>query len=134
MANIEPNVASNLVSGFRTCGIVPCHTAQVLRKLPTANSNTSVSATEGTPVKSGVSAAVLSMLQKMRYGDKDNAAVVRRPRKKVSVEPRKSVAASDINMNDKMPSTSCKNKVAVPARKKAKEGVKMLTLKKQAET
>ena len=118
IAKIEPNVKTNLVSGFRTCGIVPCDSAQVLKKLPSSNTCTSASAemnTEGTPVKSGVSAAVMSVLQKMRYGDKDDAGTLRRPRRKVNVEPGKSVASTDISNtgNGAVPSTSAKSQVAI---------------------
>jgi len=126
IATTEPNVKRNLVSGFRTCGIVPCDSGQVLKKLPssttsthgtgTATSTSAEMATDGTPVKSGVSAAVMSVLQKMRYGDKDDAGTCRRQRRKVNVEPGKSVGSTDIS--SAVLSTSAKSKA--PIRKKAR--------------
>jgi len=94
---LEPHVKQNLLSGFRACGIVPLDRQEVLKKLPGQSSEASTSAT--------VSAAVIDMLGTLRYGEKEET--VRRRRRKVDVEPGRSVSAHDYNETTGTSSTAC---------------------------
>ena len=88
---LKPNLQQNLVSGFRTCGIEPVDRQQVLKRLPGVSDDTEANAS------ANVSESVLKMLSTMRYGDKEQ--VVLRTRRKVDVEPGKSVTARDYQDN-----------------------------------
>jgi len=92
MKKLAPQVKQNLQSGCRTCGIVPLDRQQVIKKLPGSNDEASAN----------VSAAVLDMLDTLRYGEKEK--IVPRVRCKVAVEPGKSVGTCDYH--DSAASTS----------------------------
>ena len=78
----------NLVSGFRTCGIYPMNPQELIKKLP------SQSLPED--INSSVSDVVLKQLQSMRGQDTTKAA----KRKKLNVEPGKSVSAEVFQDDD----------------------------------
>lgn len=85
--------AENLISGFRKTGLCPLDPSEPKRRLPPEENNNQDSA-------SLVSSAVVEFLKEMRY---DPALTPQtRQRKKITVEPGKSVSANDIAQ----PSTS----------------------------
>ena len=76
----------NLISGFRACGIHPFNPQELISKLP--QSNTAANASQS------ISSAVLEQLKRMR-SPPDNKKPERR--KRVAVEPGKSVSVEDLN-------------------------------------
>ncbi len=79
----------NLVSGFKTCGIYPLNAQELLRKLP------SQSLPED--INNSVSNVVLEQLKSMR-GPTENIKAPRR--KKIAVEPGKSISSRDLESSD----------------------------------
>ena len=110
MANLEPNVCTNLtpVSGFKTCGLVPIDRTQIMKKLPASNVPNSPDtaaipdsspSTRETPVKSRVSSAVMTVLQKMRFGDGDNESGSKRKARRPRVHLFKAIFFTPVNIN-----------------------------------
>lgn len=101
--------SSNVVAGFRKCGIYPLNRKEVLSRLP--GSNTEVTGTDigtGNNTSAGdtgigagpaVSAAVLKVLKTMRYGPEGDAAPARKKRSKINVQPGCSISFEDCNNN-----------------------------------
>lgn len=77
----------NLVSGFRKCGIHPLNADAVLARLPDAKRGTDADRA------SNISSAVLDMLKSMRGV---NEPVQKKRRKKIAVEPGKSISVEDM--------------------------------------
>ena len=94
MTKLQPNIKQNLQSGFRACGIAPLDRQQVLKKLPgqTTGNEGDTGAT--------VSAAVIDMLDKLRYGDKEQGVRRTGTRGKVNVKPGQSVGAAASTSDD----------------------------------
>ena len=94
MTKLQPNIKQNLQSGFRACGIAPLDRQQVLKKLPgqTTGNEGDTGAT--------VSAAVIDMLDKLRYGDKEQGVRRTGTRCKVNVKPGQSVGAAASTSDD----------------------------------
>lgn len=84
--------SENLISGFRKTGLVPFQPAEPKQRLPPEET-----ADQHTPTI--ISAVVVDMLKEMRYGP-ESTGLQKQRRKKITVEPGKSISAAD------MPSTS----------------------------
>jgi len=93
---INTNAEANLKSGFEACGIFPLNPSKVINKLPdascTAEDNTAAN------TSAAVDDSFTSLLQSMRY---DNNATHARRKRKIEVEPGKSVTGADIPVGDK---------------------------------
>ena len=79
----------NLVSGFKTCGICPLNAQELLRKLP------SQSLPED--INNSVSNVALEQLRSMRAPTENNKAP---RRKRIAIEPKKSISSRDLESND----------------------------------
>lgn len=91
--NIETSV--NLVSGFRKCGICPLQKDVVLARLPDGQLHGQPEESDTTPKRGAVSDAVLEVLQRNR-GVGDETEPKNKRRKKMNVEPGKSIAVEDL--------------------------------------
>ncbi|XP_064617323.1 uncharacterized protein LOC135481430 [Liolophura sinensis] len=78
--------SANLVSGFQKCGIHPFDQSKALKDLPDAEQNVNMD------TDLNVSEAVIDLLQTLRGVDE----VPKQRRKKVTVEPGKSISSEDI--------------------------------------
>lgn len=100
----ELNEKKVLQSGFRACGIWPLNREEVLKKLPQVPRNGD-DEQEVATVNRVVSDAVLELLQKFKYNPRGEE-VVRQKRRKVSVEPGKSISADEIQNPQPVPGPS----------------------------
>ena len=91
---VYKNAADNLKSGFKKCGLWPMNKEKPFASLPSSGGDSSLN-DEST---SSINDSLISVLQNMRYGDGSKSK--RGRRKKIDLEPGKSVGISDF------PSTS----------------------------
>lgn len=105
---VDGETSTNLVSGFRKCGIYPLDRSQVISRLPQKDSTTEKPVEQTVQT---VSDAVLDMLKELRPATSNNP---RKKRTKVNVEAGKSIqcedlvsqqAAGDASEDDELPST-----------------------------
>lgn len=88
---VDGETSTNLVSGFRKCGIHPIDRSQIISRLPNKQP------TEDVPFEQTihtVSNAVLDMLKELRPSTSNNP---RKKRTKVNVEPGKSIQCEDLD-------------------------------------
>ena len=78
----DQEVSSNLVAGFKKCGIYPLNVSIVLNRLPDADKNIKT-------VKTNVSQAVVNVLKRLRRVDDEEKEKPKR-KKKITVDPGKS--------------------------------------------
>ena len=90
MDEIEPNASNNIKAGFRECGIFPLNKEKVMSKIPQAEGETS-------QVETRVSESVIELLQTMRY----ESSTTTQRRKRISVEPGKSISPEDFDKERK---------------------------------
>ena len=102
---LEDSANENIISGFRKCGIVPIDRSKVLDRLPKPAPEVPKEAAE--PLDTGtaelssattVDQCIMEMLQEMRHGTPEETT--RKRKKKISVEPGKSVASSDLSQDE----------------------------------
>ena len=91
---VYKNAADNLTSGFKKRGLCPMNKEKPLASLPSSGGDSSLNDESA----SSINDSLISVLQNMRYGDGSKSK--RGKRKKIDVEPGKSVGISDF------PSTS----------------------------
>ena len=89
--DISKNAASNIKAGFLKCGLSPLNKEKVLACLP--NERCSVSAGTVEESAAAIDDSLVSLLGEMRYGDTGKKKAKRR---KVDIEPGKSVGSSDL--------------------------------------
>ena len=75
-------MSSNLVAGFKKCGIYPLNVSIVLNRLPDSDKNIKT-------VKTNVSQAVVNVLKRLRRVDDEEKEKPKR-KKKITVDPGKS--------------------------------------------
>lgn len=86
----ENGISSNLVAGFRKCGIYPFDPLQVINRMPKKRAEDDVHVNER------VSEAVIDMLKDLRHGSPQPE---KKRRKKLDVEPGKSISLEDFNVS-----------------------------------
>ena len=91
---VYKNAADNLTSGFKKRGLCPMTKEEPLASLPSSGGDSSLNDDSA----SSINDSLISVLQNMRYGDGSKSK--RGKRKRIDVEPGKSVGISDF------PSTS----------------------------
>ena len=87
-------VSSNLVAGFKKCGIYPLNVSIVLNRLPDADKNIET-------VKTNVSQAVVNVLKRLRRVDGEEKEKPKR-KKKITVDPGKSFSLEIFRQHLKM--------------------------------
>ena len=92
------NASANLKSGFEKCGIHPLNKERALSSIPRGNTCAKAAQRKDQESFSVVDNSSLTLLEGMRYGK--NAPPQTQKRKRLNVEPGKSVGAADL------PSTS----------------------------
>lgn len=99
--------STNLVSGFRTCGIYPVDAESVLKKFP-ATTTTEIEK------KSTVSEAVIEYLQQFKYSPTGVTATATK-RKRVMVSPGKSICMEDVQRltSQSKPIQTCPRPIAI---------------------
>lgn len=115
--------STNLVAGFRKCGIFPLNRQQVLARLPNyetaseaAPTNIDSTDTGASKVNDGVSGAVMKMLKTMRYGSSEEQQT-RKRRHRIDVQPGCSISYAEMTVET--PNTS---KQATNVKKNVKTG------------
>ena len=96
----------NLKAGFRACGIVPFDPERVLSKFPK-----SATEMQDQNKQFQISSALLEYLQQFRYDPERKNAEKAKPKKRLSVEPGKSLSAADIST---APQPKTKSSVPTP--------------------
>ena len=91
---IGENAAQNIKSGFEKCGIYPLNREKVLEKLPAEEPE---NVNDGA-VEESLDDSFMSLLKEMRYGPENMPS--RKRKKKVTVEPGKSVSGADFDSAD----------------------------------
>ena len=92
----EMDMSTNIIAGFKKCGIYPLNPDEVLKCLP----DSELAERTNDDINADVSGAVVEMLRSLRGVDEEPT---RKRRKKISVEPGKSISVEDITA---APSTS----------------------------
>lgn len=96
--NMGMRSSSNLIAGFKACGIVPLNESTVMRKFPSTKQQ----------AKGKESEAVLAYLHQFKYSP-GGPKKPRVTRKKITVEPGKSVSAEELASVSATRSTSPKS-------------------------
>jgi len=86
---VYKNAADNLTSGFEKCGLCPMNKEKPLASLPSFGGDSSLDDESA----SSINDSLISVLQNMRYGDGSKSKQGKR--KRIDVEPGKSVGISD---------------------------------------
>ena len=99
----DQEVSSNLVAGFKKCGIYPLNVSVVLNRLPDADKSIET-------VKSKVSQAVVNVLKRLRRVDGEEKEKPKR-KKIITVDPGKSISLEDFQATFKnVPRTRTRTK------------------------
>lgn len=85
------NVSTNLVSGFKKCGIYPFNPEEIISRLP---DHVVANESETNEINNVVSEVVVDMLKDLRYGSDSNS---KKRRTKVNVVPGRSIGLEDLN-------------------------------------
>lgn len=94
-SRISEKASENIKSGFEKCGITPLNRQRILDRLPVEESN---NVDQGDDAQAqGIDESFTSILKEMRYGPGEQT---RKRRKKVNVEPGKSVSGADFEKKD----------------------------------
>ena len=106
ITKMEMKNGDNLKAGFKACGIYPFNPQAVLKKMPAEEVDVSSSEESHTPNKMFISPALLEYLQQFRY-DPDRKKEEPAPKKKkICLEPGKSISAEDLLLIEKQKSAS----------------------------
>ena len=94
MTALRMRSSQNIISGFKACGIHLLNRDAILKKFP--SSSLSASGAES-DANSHVSSAVIEYLQQFNYSPGGNKFSHRCSRKKISLEPGKSITPTDLS-------------------------------------
>ncbi|KAK3732958.1 hypothetical protein RRG08_002568 [Elysia crispata] len=116
ISNMDLRNRANLIAGFEACGIYPFNPDRVMKKLPTSSGNTT-NAEKGEKSPFKISAALLDFLQQFKYSPRGESAKPTAPRRKLAIEPGKSVSAADLEGTDsgKVKSTKANDAPLAPS-------------------
>jgi len=90
LAKLEENAADNIKSGFRKCGIHPFDPQQLLSRIP-HQEDYSVTSAQSAPLHKNVDGALIQILKDMRGFQNEVDKPRRQQKKRLQVEPGKSV-------------------------------------------
>lgn len=105
LESMKENCKSNLLSGFRKSGIAPFNPEEVLAVLPNVEE-------DAERVKSSVGEVFIEHLNHLRYGEQEKQQKGRR--KKLSVEPGKSIGGADMTVSSGTDPQPCSSNTAPP--------------------
>jgi len=117
---MQENAGENIRSGFEKCGIVPVNRENVLSRLPKETSAEGASGA-GESNEGGardMDESFLNVLREMRY---DENPTQRKRKRRIDVDPGRSVSGADFPEDEEMPGTSSGNPGSSSGRKRQRQ-------------